>query len=257
MSEKQIDNDPALGHNSLQLTVNEYRNAAKCCGSYNPDPFSAPAEGPWHDRVFPLVLRGVVDLLDRFDAHLVAEHHLRHGKDNDKRPGPNGRPLCHDTLSFWLYYQHHKGNERDKLLGQRYWSVDAVEAWHEKFRSLSIDQRISRRDRRPSLRTLPKGRPNGLVSEHVVPKKQIKELLLSTRDRDEIAAILRLNLCCVVTCTEDGRLDQSSHSNPFDPWQRYRGKDIVLAHNPSWTDTEIEALLRNGLLSEQSLHLRN
>src|SRR5262245_36445623 len=109
----------------------------------------------------------------------------------------------------------------------------------------------SNADRYP-LKSFPKGGPNGLVSEHVVPKKELKKLLRHERDPKRIAALLQLNLCCVVTGSEDAMLERAGHPNPTDPWARYRGKGIILLHNPDWSDTEIEALLRHGLLSLRS-----
>ena len=91
------------------------------------------------------------------------------------------------------------------------------------------------------------------MSEHVVPKKEMKKLLVGTRDAAQIKAILGLNLCCVVTGDEDRRLQRDCHPDPMQPWLRYRGKGITVLHNPEWEDLEIEALLRHGLLSERSV----
>lgn len=242
-------------HDFSRLSVSQYRALASACNDWHPNPFSPHRDGPWHEGNFHLVLDGVMALLCRFDAGTVSEQQLLRGKDNDKRPGLNGLPSCHDTLSYWLYFQHHPGHELWKLLGQRYWSVEAYQCWHEQYNRTSASERFGRNGLAPSLRTFPKGGASGLVSEHVVPKKALKELLLQTRDRGTIESLLRLNLCCVVTGAQDGRLERACHPNPFDPWQRYRGKGIIMIHNPTWTDNEIDALLRNGLLSTRSIAL--
>jgi len=236
-----------------QLSVSEYRALASGYTTWDPNPFTSHPKGPWHERIFPAVLEGVVALLGRFDAGTVSEQQLLRGKDNDKRPGPNGLPLCHDTLSYWLYFQHHPGHELWKLLGQLYWSVDAYLSWLEQYNRTPPSQRFGKHGLVPSLKTFPKGGGNGLVSEHVVPKKSMKALLCRTRERSEIESLLLLNLCCVVTGAEDSRLERAAHPNLFEPWQRYCRKGIVMLHNPAWGDAEIEALLQNGLLSYRSI----
>jgi hypothetical protein len=237
----------------MTMSVSEYRRLAAGCGGWNPDPFMSYPGGAWELQAFPQVVAGVGALLARFDACAVAERQLLRGKDNDRRPGPNGLPACQDTLSHWLYYQHHKGDERWKLLGQRYWSVSAFLSWHAQYLATAADRRLNRNDGKYAVRTFPKGGPAGLVSEHVVPKKEMKKLLLSTRDTQKIADVLRLNLCCVVTGVEDARLVRDRHPEPTAPWRRYRGTGIVMLHNPAWSDSEIAALLQNGLLSERSV----
>lgn len=236
-----------------QLRVSDYRQLAARCAAWDPNPFVAHRDGAWETRAFPEVVKGVIALLARFDAGRVDRRQLLNGKDNDKRMGANGLPSCQDTLSHWLYYQHHKGDERWKLLGQRYWSVSALLSWRMQYNSTPLAQRFNRNDGRYATRTFPKQGPTGLVSEHVVPKKLMKTLLLPTRDQERISNVLRLNLCCVVTRAEDARLERDSHPIPTEPWRRYRGKGIILLHNPTWTDAEIEPLLRNGLLSPRSI----
>jgi hypothetical protein len=235
------------------MTVGEYRTLAKTVARWQPDPFTPYTKGAWHTHSFPQVVAGVTSLLSRFDAGDVSEHQLLRGKDNDKRPGPNGLPRCHDTLSYWLYFQHHPGHELWKLLGQVYWSVGAYLCWHDYYHRMAPDRRSSRTGAHPSLKTFPKKGLGGLISEHVVPKKAMKALLLRTRNRDEIEALLRLNLCCVVTSAEDRGLETAAHPSPSDPWARYRSTGIVMLHNPAWLDTEIESLLRNSLLDERSM----
>jgi hypothetical protein len=201
-----------------------------------------------------VVVAEVYALLDRFDRGEVSEWQLLHGKDNDRRLNEAGRPSCHDVLSHWLYYQHHPGHERWKLLGQRYWSVRAWRSWRTKYAGTPPSGRLHAQDRRPHLQTFPKrgthGDP-GLVSEHVIPKVVLKKLLL--QDRHNIEYWLRRNLCCVVTRGEDRGLPSSTHPDPTDPWLRYRARGIVLLHNPEWTEDEIEPLLRHDLLSELSV----
>jgi hypothetical protein len=248
MSSEFVDADPP------RMSVEQYRNLTARCTGWTPNPFAPYPGGAWDVRAFPQVVDGVCALLARFDAGKVDERQLLRGKDNDKRIGPNGLPLCQDTLSHWLYFQHHKGDERWKLLGQRYWSVAAFLSWRAQYQATAPDQRLNRNDGMYSLRTFPKGGSNGLVSEHVVPKKAMKALLLPTRDEKRIGALLRLNLCCVVTSAEDSRLERDGHPDPIEPWRRYRGKGIILLHNPAWTDNETASLLRNDLLSVRSVN---
>lgn len=240
-------------HDFSQMSASDYRALASSCTAWDPNPFAPHTSGSWHETVFPKVVDGVIALLGRFDAGIVSEQQLLRGKDNDKRPGPNGLPLCCETLSYWLYIQHHPGHELWKLLGQEYWSVDAYLSWRDQYGRTPSSLRFGRDRLTPSLRTFPKGGPSGLVSEHVVPKKSMKALLCRTRERNEIESLLRLNLCCVVTGEEDNRLERACHPNSFEPWQRYCGKGIITLHNPAWTDKQIEALLRNGLLSARSI----
>jgi hypothetical protein len=235
------------------MSVAEYRKLTAGCRSWDPNPYQFYVGGSWHSQAFPKVVDGVRALLARYDGREVDEQQLLRGKDNERRPGSSGRPRCEDTLSYWLYFQHHKGDERWKLLGQPYWSVPAWLSWRAYYAGMPPDRRSNRNDGRPSLGTFPKGGSDGLVSEHVVPKKVLKGLLLATRDREKIAALLKLNLCCVVTRAEDAQLPRDHHARPADPWHRYQGKGIVLLHNPAWTDDEIGRLLQQGLLRERSI----
>jgi hypothetical protein len=86
-----------------------------------------------------------------------------------------------------------------------------------------------------------------LVSEHVVPKKVMKRLLLD--QPGSIADLLRLNICAVVTLAEDRRLVRADHDDPFDPWLRYAGTDIRFINNPIWTDSERADLDRYDLIA--------
>jgi hypothetical protein len=222
---------------------------------WEPNPFVPHPDGAWHERALPDVVAGVTSLLDRYHRGEVAERQLLHGKDNDRRVNEAGRPSCHDVLSHWLYYQHHPGDERWKLLGQRYWSVDAWLAWRAKLLDTPPSRRFNARDGLPHGRTFPKrstDHERGLVSEHVIPKTVIQQRLLV--DRPEVETWLSRNLCCVVTRAQDRRLAASSHPDPADPWLRYRHTDIVLLHNPAWTEAEIEPLLRHGLVDKQSVN---
>lgn len=173
----------------------------------------------------------MTDLLKRFEADKVTEWQLLRGKDTGREKK--------DTLSYWLYYQHHPGSEYWKLMGQRYWSVAAWRAWRDwraaGGRSFPKRQRIG---------------DSGLVSEHVVPKKVLKQQILA--DRGNVRVWLERNLCCVVTVGEDRHLPGESHPDATDPWRRYRRTGIVLLHNRAWTPEQIEPLLRHGLLNESS-----
>ncbi|MCI0432013.1 MAG: hypothetical protein L0210_15905 [Rhodospirillales bacterium] len=245
---------PSEGSDSLDgMSVAAYRRLAAGRDGWDPNPYQSHVSGDWHSQAFPKVAAGVHALLARYDAREIDERQLLRGKDNERRPGPGGRPRCEDTLSYWLYFQHHKGDERWKLLGQPYWSVPAWLSWRAQYSHTPPDRRLSRSDGRTALATFPKGGPDGLVSEHVVPKKVMKRLLLATRDREKIGALLKLNLCCVVTRAEDARLPRDDHLQPAEPWRRYHGKGIVLLHNPAWSDDEIQPLLRHGLLNERSI----
>lgn len=220
---------------------------------WDPDPYSPhPPDGPYHQHAFAEVVEGVHDLLRRYDSGTVERDHLLRGKDN----GPRKR----DTLNYWLFWQHHPQHERWKCLGQRYWSIAAWGAWREYFQSLPLKERFGR-DGFPALRSLPKpatlpvGR-NGsaLVSEHVVPKKVMQSFLLPVRSRDDIAQVLRANLCCVVTRSENARLPPSWHPDQdkpikdLRPWNRYRGRGITVLEHAGWTFDEREALSEAGLL---------
>jgi len=178
-----------------------------------------------------MVYDSVLALLRRYDAGQVTRHHLVHGKDNSQREG------CENTLSHWLYRQHHPGSEKWKLQGQRFWSV---EAW------LSL-----RGWRKGGRGGYPKQGDGGLRSEHVVPKKVMKEEIL--RDRKRLRFWLERNLCCVVTTEQDMRLPRTAHPDPSDPWRRYKGLGITLLHNRGWTVEETSALLRHELLNERSV----
>ena len=247
-------NSAILGNFDCSLmSVSEYRRLAESCTVLNPNPFLPYPGGGWHERALPQVVSGVVALLDRFDSGKVDEQQLLRGKDNDKRPGPDGWPRCYDTLSYWLYFQHHPGHELWKLLGQRYWSVAAYSSWCANYERSEAGLQADPKVGRYPLKTFPKRGPGGLVSEHVVPKKKMKELLSYERNPQRIRALLQLNLCCVLTKVEDALLETASHPNPMEPWLRYRGNNITLLHNPGWTDMEIQALLRNGLLSFRSI----
>lgn len=201
-----------------------------------PDPYIDHPDGPWHAAHFTNVVNSVRDLLAAYRSGLVTEQHLLRGKDN-------GRCKCGrdktETLSYWLYFQHHPGSERWKILGQRFWSVEAWKAWRARFFSTPIGQRFSPRDGLPSLETIPKRKVSGegaLVSEHIVPKKALKRLLMS--DQHPVEGILALNHCAVVTRAEDRQLAQSSHPDPFQPWSRYSGSGIQIIRNPAWTELE-------------------
>jgi hypothetical protein len=237
------------------MTLEQYLEiAASAPLPWMPDPFRGHAEEPWEDRVFSTVVSEIEALLARFDRREVTEQQLLHGKDNDKRLTPGGRQYCNDVLSHWLYYHHHPGSERWKLLGQRYWSVEAWLSWREKFLHISPPQQFAKDDGLPHLRTLPKRKSDGakgLLSEHVVPKRIMKDCLLS--DRSRIAEWLKRNLCCVVTIEEDARLVRDTHVNPADPWQRYRNSGIILLHNPAWKPQEIADLLKYDLLDRRSV----
>jgi hypothetical protein len=209
------------------MTLSGYVKRSKAVGTLDPNPFQAHTDGPWHERNFQPVVNNVVSLLTRFRATEIDKHHLLHGKDN----GPNKR----DTLSYWLYYQHHPGSEKWKLMGQRYWSVEAWRSWREAGGG-----------------SFPKRGDRGLVSEHVVPKKVLKTLLIECdpSNCDYIRRLLELNLCCVVTRAEDKQLKRDKHPNVDDPWIRYAEANnrITLIHNPYWIPAEVEPLLRHGLI---------
>ena len=85
-----------------------------------------------------------------------------------------------DTLSYWLYFQHHPGHERWKILGQRYWSEKAYASFRDRFFATPDPKRYSR-DGGPAVVTIPKRRADGkrgLVSEHdrCPPKKIVLDL---------------------------------------------------------------------------------
>lgn len=241
------------------MTVADYLDlAADAPAHWSPDPFHDHPTGPWQERSFPIVVKEIETLLHRFDQGHVTERQLLHGKDNDRHVTASGRSYCHDVLSHWLYYHHHPGDERWKLLGQRYWSVDAWLAWKSKYLGTSQSMRLNGRDGRPHLRTFPKRKedgPRGLVSEHVVPKVVMTDRML--QDRGNIAEWLRRNLCCVVTIDENALLAANSHPDATDPWRRYRGTGIVLLHNARWTHGETEAMWGHGLLSNRSVRPLN
>jgi hypothetical protein len=198
---------------------------------WDPDPFQPHPDGDWLKNHFEPAVVGVTDLLKRFEVGKVAEWQLLHGKDTGREKK--------DTLSYWLYCQHHPGSEYWKLMGQRYWSVVAWRAWRDW--------------RAAGGRSFPKRSGNGdcgLVSEHVVPKKVLKQHILA--DRTNVRVWLERNLCCVVTVGEDRNLPSESHRDATDPWLRYEGSGIVLLHNSRWTDAEREPLLRHGLVNHGS-----
>jgi len=150
---------------------------------------------------------------------------------------------------YWLYYQHHPGHERWKILGQRYWSEQAYASFRDRFYATPEAKRHSR-DGGPALATIPKRRANGdrgLVSEHVVPKMVMKRLLLDPPG--SITNLLNLNICAVVTLAEDRRLVRADHADPFDPWSRYEGTGIRFIDNPGWTDVERANLAQYDLIS--------
>lgn len=201
-----------------------------------PQPYIYHPNGPWHSDVFPTIVKSVTELLDSFEAGQVPERHLLRGKDN-------GRCKCGrdktETLSYWLYFQHHPGSERWKILGQRFWSIEAWRAWRDQYFSIEEDKRLNSRDGLPTLATIPKRKVAGeraLLSEHVVPKKVLKGLLLERRH--PVPNVLALNHCAVVTRAEDRRLAISSHPDPFDPWRRYSETGIEIIESPDWTDRE-------------------
>lgn len=206
-----------------------------------PDPFFPHPDGPWHETHFDETVEGIRSLLMRYAAGQVSEHHLLKGKDNGR--------VKRDTLSYWLYFQHHLGHERWKILGQRYWSVQAYASFRDRFCATPEAKRHSS-DGGASLATIPKRRADGdqgLLSEHVVPKKVMKRLLLDPPG--SIADLLRLNICAVVTLSEDRRLVRAGHIDPFNPWVRYAGTGIRFIENPSWTNAERADLARYDLIA--------
>jgi hypothetical protein len=210
-----------------------------------PQPYIHHPNGAWHSNAFQTAVTAVTDLLNLLKSGQVPEQHLLRGKDN-------GRCKCGrdktETLSYWLYFQHHPGSERWKILGQRFWSVKAWRAWRDQYLFIEERKRLNSRDGLPVLATIPKRKRAGeqaLVSEHVVPKKVLKALLL--QQRWPVSDVLALNHCAVVTRSEDRRLEASSHPDPFDPWRRYADTGIEIIENPNWTDrerSEVERYLR-------------
>ncbi len=210
----------------MLLSVADYRSKTSLSPEqWNPAPFVRHPGGEWHSTHFEEVVVGVTELLKRLDAGQVTETHLLRGKTNRR-----------DILNYWLYYQHHPGSEYWKLMGQRYWSVEAWRSWRD--------------DGGGSFPKRGRSGERGLVSEHVVPKKEMIRCILT--DRANIRRWLERNLCCVVTVGEDRKLARQSHPDATDPWRRYAGTGIVLLHNPAWSDLEIEALLQHGLLDHTS-----
>lgn len=231
---------------------------------YTPDPFFQHPHGPWHQCNEENVRRGLRQVLERFHNGELTEAQIMKGKDNGrcKKYHTNKQ----DVMSYWLYFQHHPGNERWKLLGQRYWSVNAYESFKRQFLHLPVNERYSKTDHGPHLKSLPKRKKagnEGLVSEHVVPKKAIKTYLVHGNEPLEtrIQYALKWNLCAVVTGEEDDRLLKDSHPDvqrenftkfsleAVDPWKRYKDTGITFIPNPYWTREEKEALKCYNLIA--------
>jgi hypothetical protein len=218
---------------NMPLSLEDYLAMARGAPKkWDPDPFQPHPDGDWIINHFESVVAGVTELLKRYADGEVARDLLLHGKDNDRK-------VMRDRLNFWLYYQHHPGSEKWKLLGQHYWSVGAWRAWRD-WRAAG-NRSLPKRGSCGSL---------GLTSEHVVPKKVMQQLLLA--EGADVRYWLERNLCCVVTVGENRCLPPQTHPKAEDPWLRHKGSGIVLLNNPDWSDEEIDLLFRHGLLDRSS-----
>lgn len=218
---------------------------------YLPNPFFPHPDGPWHETHFDEVVYGIKSVLEKYANNELSRDQICKGKDNgyDRVWKTNKE----EKINYWLYYQHHKGSERWKCLGQRYWSVQAYRSFRKKYFSFPENKRLNSRDKGPHQNTLPKRKAEqleGLVSEHVIPKRVMQDLLL--KNKWPIEELLTLNLCAVITLREDRKINElklrSSHPNPFKPLHRYKGTGIQFIPNPDWSFEEKTALEEYNLV---------
>ncbi len=206
----------------MPLSLAEYlelvRRAPK---KWDPDPFTNPKSDWQHDN-FDKAVDGMEGLLKRLKGGEVTE--------NDLKQSDIKKATRENTYSYWLYIGHHPHPPRNpwKRLGQRYWSVEAWRSY------------LERGDR-------------DLALDHVVPKKIMWKCICA--DISTVRLWMERNLCCVVTASEHNhpRLRRNGHPDAADPWRRYEGTGIVLLHNQSWTQEQIETLHGHGLLDSSSL----
>jgi hypothetical protein len=94
-----------------------------------------------------------------------------------------------------------------KYKGCKYWSLGAIESLKRHNNKVVTNKSVD-----PT---------HALRHEHLFPRKQTIELLLSLDDvnKNSIHNILKLNIGVVVTVEEDSRL--SKLGNKENPWQRY------------------------------------
>lgn len=189
-----------------------------------PNPFEGDTRG-LSDRE---AARGAWAALQRFRNGEISDAVLRRTEGDTWRDKEN-------LLAYWLWRHHHDGNSKRKVIGQRYWTPGATRSLHQHWPPVPT-KRIFGAD--------------ALVSEHVVPKAVMKPLLLEAESLADVERLFGLNLCAVVARSENKRLSQKTHPDPFDPWLRYSVAGLRLVPNPDWSAEEWSVLKRHGLVEE-------
>jgi hypothetical protein len=203
-------------------------------GQLNPDPFFEYPGGDWETAMRPLALRAVEDAMRRYRAGLITRDDLC--KDMNK-----------EGIKYWLWYMHHKHDNRRKNLGRPYWSLVAYVTWRRYYFDVEPGRRLARDGgaAKCTLQKRGKAKKDGLYHEHVVPQNQSLKLIID--EGVPPAVVLGRNIGAVITVGENDLLPPI-HEDPTDPWLRYRGTGIQFIENPKWTKAERDALIRYDLL---------
>ncbi len=202
-----------------------------------PVPFLLHPDGqPWEPRWRPVAAEQIFDAMDRFHRGEISEDELRQDRNRE-------------GIKFWLWYMHHKDDERRKCIGRPYVSHDAYITWRRYYFAVPEGKRLHR-DGAHALCTIPKkswAGLDGLHHEHVVPQFQsLDRIILEGLDPEWVIAC---NLDAVIT-EREARLLPRRHPNPDIPWLRYAGSGIKFVVNPTWTPEERAALEQYDLIYE-------
>ena len=200
----------------------------------DPDPFIPYPTGDWEAAKLPEAIAAVEAAIALYGERLVTREALW---EDMNRAG----------VKYWLWYMHHKHDNRWKNLGRPYWSIRAYLAWRRHYFSFPPEERLDSRGL-PHIRTFKKRKTagrDGLYHEHVVPQRVSFRLIVD--DKIPPAVVLGRNIGAVITSGENDDL-RRDHPDLTDPWLRYKGSDIQFIENPKWTKAQRDALIRYDLL---------